>query len=663
MFSTVLVANRGEIARRVFATCRRLGLSTVAVFSDVDEGSAHVAEADRSVRLPGTSPAETYLNVERLIEAAQAADADAVHPGYGFLSENAAFAQAVLDAGLVWIGPTPAAIRSMGSKVNAKQLMATAGVPVLPELEPGQVTAADLPILIKASAGGGGRGMRVVSELAELSDAISSAATEAARAFGDGQVFCERYLAGGHHLEVQLLADEHDQVWALTERECSIQRRHQKVLEETPSPLAERVPGLRTRLLEASVKAARAIGYRGAGTVEFIVDDDGNAYFLEMNTRLQVEHPVTEAVTGLDLVEWQLRIAEGQPLPSVEPPPSRGHAIEVRLYAEDPAQDGQPQTGPISRFELPEVDSEFRAGGILRLDSGVRAGDVVSPYYDSMLAKLISFDTDRAVAARRLAGVLGRARLHGPITNRDQLIRVLTDEEFRTGRTTTALLERPELSHSRTTPELEALCAVAAALADSASPRTTLGGLPSGWRNVVSQPQRRSFDGPGGRHDVYYRLGRSSIDIEGFSDVRVVSVTTASVLLERAGVRQRLLVFRDQDKVFVDADGGSVTLVPVPRFTDPAAAVPFGSLLAPLPGSVLRLAVAPGQSVRRGEPLLWIEAMKMEHPVTATVDGVVAEVAVAVGDQVSVGELLAVLEPADQTPAALTPADQTPVDQ
>jgi propionyl-CoA carboxylase alpha chain len=390
MITRVLVANRGEIARRVFRTCRDLGIGTVAVYSDADAGSPHRSEADRAVRLPGSAPADTYLRADLLIDAARTAGADAIHPGYGFLSENAGFAQAVLDAGLTWIGPPPAAIAAMGSKVEAKKLMAAAGVPVLPELDPAQVTEADLPVLVKASAGGGGRGMRIVRSLADLPDAISAARAEAASAFGDPTVFCEPYVEAGRHIEVQVLADAHGTVWSLGERECSLQRRHQKVVEETPSPMVD--DALRAELSAAAVAAAKAIDYVGAGTVEFLARNDGSFWFLETNTRLQVEHPVTECVTGLDLVAEQLRIAAGERL-TAAPPEPRGAAIEVRLYAEDPAQDWRPAAGTVRRFAVPGVRAEFdvldRPG--IRLDGGVVDGTTVGTAYDPMLAKVIAW--------------------------------------------------------------------------------------------------------------------------------------------------------------------------------------------------------------------------------------------------------------------------------
>ncbi|WP_304362859.1 acetyl-CoA carboxylase biotin carboxylase subunit, partial [Mycobacterium malmoense] len=412
MITRVLVANRGEIARRVFATCRRLGLGTVAVYTDPDAGAPHVAEADARVRLEKTND---YLNVEAIIAAARAAGADAVHPGYGFLSENADFAAAVQSAGLTWIGPPVDAVRAMGSKIESKKLMSAAGVPVLDELDPDTVAQAQLPVLVKASAGGGGRGMRVVRELSALASEVEAARREAQSAFGDPTVFCERYLPTGHHIEVQVMADTHGTVWAVGERECSIQRRHQKIIEEAPSPLVERVPGMRAKLFDAARLAAGAIGYTGAGTVEFLADDDGEFYFLEMNTRLQVEHPVTEETTGLDLVELQLMVAEGGRLDS-EPPAAQGHSIEARLYAEDPAQGWQPQAGRVHSIDVPTVRARFTTLGHrtgIRLDSGIVAGSTVSIHYDPMLAKVISYAPTRRQAALVLADALARTRLHG----------------------------------------------------------------------------------------------------------------------------------------------------------------------------------------------------------------------------------------------------------
>jgi len=622
VITNILVANRGEIACRVFRTCAELGIGRSAVFSDADADSPHVDESDAGVRLPGDAPSDTYLRSDLLIEAAKATGADAVHPGYGFLSENAGFAQAVLDAGLTWIGPPPAAIETMGSKVESKRIMAEAGVPVLSELDPAGVTETELPVLVKASAGGGGRGMRIVRALAELPAAVESAKAEAASAFGDPTVFCERYIETGRHIEVQVLADEHGTVWAVGERECSIQRRHQKVIEEAPSPLVDE--RMREKLFDAARKAAKAIDYVGAGTVEFLATGDGAFYFLEMNTRLQVEHPVTELVTGLDLVALQIRVAEGERLPA-KPPETTGHAIEVRLYAEDPAADWQPQTGTLHRFEIP---------GDVRVDSGVRDGSVVGVHYDPMLAKLIAWAPTRAEAARKLAGSLAAAKLHGVRTNRDLLVNVLRHKEFLAGNIDTAFFDRHGLGALSAPLGDEWLAAVAAAFADAAANRAGKR-FPSGWRNVRSAPQRKRYTVGEKEYEVAY----SGNHVEG-TDITLVHATPDRVVLDVHGVRRSFDVGRHPGLVCV----GPVSLTPVPRFTEPGSALAAGSLVAPMPGTVLRIAVEAGASVRAGEPLLWLEAMKMEHKITAPADGVVAELPVSAGQQVEMGAVLAVVK-------------------
>ncbi|OUS95381.1 biotin carboxylase N-terminal domain-containing protein [Rhodococcus sp. NCIMB 12038] len=665
MIQSVLVANRGEIARRIFATCRRSGIGTVAVFSDADALSPHVTEADAAVRLPGNSPADTYLRGDLVIEAALLAGADAIHPGYGFLSENAEFARAVHAAGLTWIGPPAPAIEMMGSKVESKKLMAAAGVPVLAELDPDAVTAADLPVLVKASAGGGGRGMRVVRELADLPEQLEGARREAQSAFGDPTVFCERYLETGRHIEVQVMADRHGTVWAVGERECSIQRRHQKVVEEAPSPLVEAVPGMRERLFEAARLAAKAIDYEGAGTVEFLAtgraergEDDtggdrGDFFFLEMNTRLQVEHPVTECTTGLDLVDLQLQVASGLALDADSPAVS-GHSIEVRLYAEDPAQNWQPQSGPVHRLALPGSAVEFdvlRTPGI-RLDSGVVDGSTVGVHYDPMLAKVISFAPTRTQAATRLATALGRAQIHGLRTNRDLLVNVLRHPAFLAGDTDTAFFDThglDVLAQPLASAETERLSALAAALAEAAHNRdvaTVDATLPSGWRNLASAPQCKTFTGTGGDVEIRYLLTRYGLKAEGFDDVSLVSATARHVALDVAGLRRSFEVSRYGDDVFVDSALGPVSLHAAPRFTDPSAVVAEGSLLAPMPGSVIRVGGAVGDAVTAGQPIVWLEAMKMEHTIKAPASGVLTGLSVTVGTQVDVGTVLAVVESA-----------------
>lgn len=671
MITSVLVANRGEIARRVFATCRRRGLATVAVFSDPDAGSPHVREADSAVRLPGAAPAETYLRGDLIIEAAHQAGADAVHPGYGFLAENAAFARAVQEAGLTWIGPGPEAIELMGSKVEAKRLMAAAGVPVLEQLDPATVSEDQLPVLVKASAGGGGRGIRIVRTLAELPDAVAAAAREAGAAFGDATVFVERYLPAGHHVEVQILADAHGTVWALGERECSLQRRHQKVIEEAPAPLVERLGGdLRARLLAAGRGAAAAVGYAGAGTVEFLADDEGGFWFLEMNTRLQVEHPVTECVTGVDLVARQLDVAEGRPLTGPEPAMT-GHAIEARLYAENPADGWRPQTGTVSTFDISGVTAEFAFPGVdgIRLDAGVEAGSVVGTHYDAMLAKVVAYAESRAAAARQLAAALRRARVHGVATNRDLLVGSLLHPAFLAGTADTSFYDaHPPATLTAGTALDPELAALVAALSDAARSR---GLLASGFRNIPVGYRTRSYalagtagsgtassgtagagaagsgTGAAGEIRVGYRFGRDGLELAtrppGITTITLVDATADRVVLDLDGIRRSWRVGRFDDHVVVDGPRESAELRRLPRFTDPAAALPPGALIAPMPGTVVRVEVRTGESVTAGQPLIRLEAMKMEQVVNAPATGTVTELLVGVGQQVSQGTPLAVV--------------------
>ncbi|MDT5345466.1 MAG: propionyl-CoA carboxylase alpha chain [Mycobacterium sp.] len=654
----VLVANRGEIARRVFATCRRLGLSTVAVYTDPDAAAPHVAEADARVRLPQTND---YLNADALIAAARAAGADAVHPGYGFLSENADFAAAVQDAGLTWIGPPVDAVRAMGSKIESKKLMAAAGVPVLDELDPETVTADQLPVLVKASSGGGGRGMRVVHELDALPSEVAAAQREAQSAFGDPTVFCERYLPTGHHVEVQVLADSHGTVWAVGERECSIQRRHQKIIEEAPSPLVERTPGMRAKLFDAARLAAGAIAYTGAGTVEFLADDDGEFYFLEMNTRLQVEHPVTEETTGLDLVELQIAVADGGRL-DAEPPAAQGSSIEARLYAEDPARDWQPQAGLVHRIDVPVARTEFTTLGSrtgIRLDSGIVDGSVVSIHYDPMLAKVISYAPTRRQAAMVLADALTRSHLHGVRTNRDLLVNVLRHPAFLDGATDTAFFEThglADLAAPLAGADDVRLSAIAAALADAVHNRSTatvFGSIPSGWRNVASGYQTKTYlDDGGTEHRVEYRFIRTGLVLPADLSIQLVSASADEVALaDGNGVARSFAVARHDQDVYVDSAHGPVHLVALPRFPEPGSAVEKGSLVAPMPGNVIRLGAAVGDAVTAGQPLIWLEAMKMEHTIAAPTAGVLAELNVDTGDQVEVGAVLARVD-APQDPEA-----------
>ena len=645
MVSKVLVANRGEIARRVFRTCREMGIATVAVHSVIDHDQPHVREADEAVALPGSTPAESYLDIGSLLAAAKATGADAVHPGYGFLSENAGFARSVIEHGLTWIGPSPYSIEIMGSKVASKRLMEEVGVPVLPTIEiAGMSTvrsaalALGFPVLVKASAGGGGKGMRVVSDPDQLGDAIAGAKREAASAFGDDTVFLERYLESPRHIEVQVFGDSHGNVVSLFERECSIQRRHQKIIEESPSPAVD--APLRDRLSQAATTAARAVEYVGAGTVEFLVQD-GRFHFLEMNTRLQVEHPVTEMVTGLDLVRMQIEVASGATV--AEPVSLSGHAIEARLYAEDPANEFLPVTGRIHLFEFDPQPG-------VRVDSGVESGSEISVHYDPMIAKVIAHASTREAAAALLSSSLRQARIHGPVNNRDLLVRVLEHPEFVSGEIDTGFLERHDLS-SLARPLLDSgqewQAAVATALADQAHARIStpvMVGVPSGWRNSLSQAQQRSYQGYHGVHQVRYLVTRTGASVERVGTVPPEDITPDYVIISGDGEERRHAVSRYGPVRHVDSAIGGARLVEVPRFPDNADEDDAGSLHAPMPGKILRVTVDVGDRVREGQILVVLEAMKMEHSLKAPHGGVVTEIRHNSGEQVETGAVLIIVE-------------------
>jgi acetyl/propionyl-CoA carboxylase alpha subunit len=652
----LLIANRGEIAARVARTARAMDIATVAVFSDPDAGLPFVTAADEAVRLPGATPAETYLRGEKIIAAAAATGADAVHPGYGFLSENADFARACGAAGLTFVGPAPETIEAMGSKIAAKELMAKAGVPVLPgavfddasDPDPAAVrqAAAEIgyPVLVKAAFGGGGRGMRVAASAGEVAGAVAAARREAASAFGNGTVFLERYVRAPRHIEVQIFGDRSGRVVHLFERECSIQRRYQKIIEEAPAP--ELADGLRAELCAAAVAAGQAIGYVGAGTVEFVLDDAGRFYFLEVNTRLQVEHPVTELITGLDLVRIQLEVAAGQPLPPGIGERRSGHAIEARLYAEDAAAGYLPASGDLHTFEIDPAPG-------LRVDAGFASGTTVSTFYDSMLAKVIGYGPTRDDARRVLAGALARARLHGVVTNRDLLVGILREPEFTAGTVDTGYLGRhPPGELAGGDGAAGPVHLLAAALAGQAARRRAapvLGTLPSGWRNNPSAAQQATFTAAGTSAEVRYAIGRdgrsvrAQVDGEPLPAVLLHAATPERVDLEIGGVRRVVAVHRVGHVSYVDSALGHSALAEADRFPDPAGAEQAGSLLAPMPGTVIRIEVSVGDHVSAGMPILAVEAMKMEHVIRAPAAGLVTELLVAAGDQVASGSVLAVV--------------------
>ncbi len=652
MIRKLLVANRGEIARRIFRTCREMGISTVAVYSDADVEAPFVHEADEAVPLGGLVPAESYLLGDRVVEAALLVGADAVHPGYGFLSENADFARLCAENGLTFVGPGVKAIELMGSKLTARELMEQAGVPVLPGRDLTGVAEADVPaladevgwpILVKASFGGGGRGMRVVREPAELLATIASARREAGSAFGNDTVFLEHYVDEPRHVEIQIFGDIEGTIVHLHERECSIQRRHQKIIEEAPSPAVD--AQLREAMGSAAVEAGRALGYLGAGTVEFLLAPDGRFFFLEVNTRLQVEHPVTELVTGLDLVRLQLDVAAGKPLPpEARDAPLLGHAVEVRLYAEDPAHDFLPAAGTLEQFVVP-------LGPGVRLDSGVESGDVVSTNYDPMLAKVIAHGDTREEATARLVGALRRSRVHGLTTNRALLVGILGHEDFVAGRIDTHFLDRVPVADLVVTESagMRAAALVAAALADQAAARAqapVLATVPSGFRNNASALQERDYLLDGEVARVGYRLGREPhFEVDGAAlRCAAVRITPGAVDLVADGVRRLFAVSTRRDATYVDWPHGSLVLHQVPRFPDPESQLEPGSLLAPMPGTVVRTPVAVGDEVAVGQVVLVMEAMKMEHAMTAVADSVVTDLPVSVGQAVDSGQVLIILE-------------------
>lgn len=647
--SRILIANRGEIARRIIRTTHAMGIDSVAIYADGDAGEPFVKEADQAVALEGASSRETYLDQEKVLRAAKQTGADAIHPGYGFLSENGEFARAVIAAGLIWIGPSPDAIAQMGDKLSSKRLMLDADVPTLSsaELEAGADAAklaAEIgyPLLVKASAGGGGKGMRVVESEAELAESIESARREAAAAFGDDTIFLERWLTATRHVEIQVLGDEHGNVVHCFERECSIQRRHQKIIEEAPSPAVDEE--LRARMGAAAVLAAQAIGYTSAGTVEFLLVGK-DFWFLEMNTRLQVEHPVTEEITGLDLVREQILIAQGEPLGFKQEDLSiNGHAIEARLYAEDPANDFLPAAGTVLLWE-PSHYAEAR------FDSGIETGSQVGIEFDPMLAKVIVHAPTRREAALRLARILETTRVQGLTTNRDFLVSVLRTPDFIAGDTTTDFIDRIKPSRNFVPQHSElveaAIAIVMKAQGDRRDAAKVLQTIPSGWRNTLMPPESVSFLSNDEELTVQYRSQRDGSFLVTEADasyrVWIKSRDGNEISLEIDNKRLAFTVTAYGDIWIVHGPGGQAELTELPRFPVLDRVGVAGGLIAPMPGNVLATRVSNGDKVEKGQLLLILEAMKMEHRITAPAAGVVEDLKVREGDQVANGELLIIL--------------------
>ncbi len=658
MFEKVLIANRGEIACRIMKTCRRMGIRTVAVYSDADRTARHVRLADDAIWIGASPSRESYLVATKLIDAARRTGAQAIHPGYGFLSENEEFAEACAEAGITFIGPPVGAIRAMGSKSAAKAMMREAGVPLTPGYHGdnqeavflhAQADAIGYPVLIKASAGGGGKGMRRVESTTEFQSALDSCRREAAASFGDDRVLIERYILEPRHIEVQVFGDSFGEVVSLFERDCSVQRRHQKVLEEAPAPGMTET--LRASMSKAACDAARAVGYVGAGTVEFLVDRDGSFHFMEMNTRLQVEHPVTEKITGLDLVEWQLRVAAGERLPKTQQQLAiHGHAIEARLYAEDPSQEFMPSTGTITHLRMPAESAH------VRVDSGVDQGDTITPFYDPMIAKLIVWDETRELALGRMREALGAVQILGVTSNVDFLMGLVTSPSFAEARLDTSLIEREsdwlKQPHRSASADAALFVVLAKLLRErdttraGSVDRTSPWGDVDGWRMNLRYARR--FVLSDGLEDIALevRYSGDAFEIETGGRCSHVSGVLLGESRLSATIDGRTLsvdvVWRGDDCTVFPAGGGMYSL----RLLDPLAArtktdTSESSLLAPMPGRVVALLVAKGEAVSQGAPLLVLEAMKMEFTVKAPADGAVEEFLFAVGEQVGDGaELL-----------------------
>ena len=619
-FSKILIANRGEIAVRIMRTCREMGIATVAVYSDFDRDACHVRLADQAVPIGGAAAKESYLNIEKIIAAVRLTGAEAIHPGYGFLAENAAFASACEDAGIVFVGPPADVIRALGSKDQARKLAQEAAVPVVPT-----PAENEFPKLIKASLGGGGRGMRIVRNTAEFKEAFAAAKGEAERAFGDGALLIEKYIEGARHVEVQIFGDHHGDVMHLYERDCSVQRRHQKIIEESPSPAV--TPEIRSRMTDAAMALARKVGYTNAGTVEFLLAPSGDFYFIEVNTRIQVEHPVTEMVTGLDLIRLQIEIAQGGKLPDAKPE-QKGHAIEARLYAEDPANHFLPSTGVLDVWRPPETS----AG--LRIDSGVEEGTEIGVYYDPLLAKIVAHGEDSRSAIRRLTHALRDFAAQGVQTNREFLIAMLESEEFKGGRAHTGF----QLSvNAKADGALDRIfCSVTRAYIERTehARRSILPSIPPRFRNNPTTAPAMKF----AVDEREYQVG----DSPGAIDILSIGEGHVDALVK--GVRYRFDICQRGADYFVRSSLGQLRVTRLPRFPEKTAGGQHQSANSPMPGQVLRILVAEGQQVKPGDGLIVLEAMKMEQTIKATIQGMVRAVLVKPAEVVAPGQMLVEIE-------------------
>ncbi len=651
MINSILIANRGEISSRVSRICRKMGIRSIAVYSDVDRKMPFVSDADQAVYIGANIPAESYLNQDKIIAAAKACDADAIHPGYGFLSENAGFAKRCADEGLIFIGPNPYAIASMGSKSHAKSIMMEHNIPIVPGYHGSDQSKERLikeskhigfPLLLKATAGGGGKGMRIVWKSEDLSQAIDAAMREAQSAFGDDELIIEKYIQSGRHIEFQIFGDQHGNYIHLLERECTIQRRYQKVVEESPSPVM--TAELRDRMGQAAVNAAKALKYDNAGTVEFIYDDSsGDYFFLEVNTRLQVEHPVTEEITGLDLVQMQIESAQGQALSiSQDEVKSEGYAIEIRLYAEDPYNDFRPVTGKIQHFQIPDMQG-------LRVESAVQSGSEISMYYDPMIAKIIVHDKDRLTAQRKLSYVMDHMICAGTVTNQSLLSQILNNQQFKQGKYDTHFIDTEiDLEHQAVVGALLHHALIACTLLrwqERDNKRVLLSSMPSGWRNSFNDYQRDSYKYDETDWHINYRYLKGAFEIVMPSDDRIkasiIEIEESSISIEIEGIIKKYGIIETSSSIYLHhSDVGNLIIDKLDRLPVKKVEKVAGGYEAPMPAQVIKVIVEEGQVISTGDALVIISSMKMESTIEADTDGVVEEVYVTDNQAIEAGHIM-----------------------